>query len=385
MQFETFRGRDMAEAVAAVKAAFGPNALIASTRHVSNGRGGALGHSFVEVTAAAPLESPSRAQFSRDMQKDAQQKMPAGARRESLRRLPAAVANPFVAAEPAGTTKVAELEQELRAVRSMLEEMNASRRPKDRAFTMLQSAGIEGTLAADDVSGVNGRSAKTPAKLRGALRAQLAQRIPTTESPIDVAGRRLIACIGPTGVGKTTSLAKLAARAHLELERSVAVITLDTFRVGAVEQMRRFMDLIGLPFSVAHDKTSFTRALYTHRDADIILVDTASRAPSDREAMLQLSELLASCTDREVDVLLAVPATIRPCDVERFSSVYDTCTPTGLIVTKLDETDQVGGIVHAALRGPTPIAYLCDGPRVPEDLHVASADAVTDLVLPVDL
>jgi RNA polymerase sigma factor for flagellar operon FliA len=193
----------------------------------------------------------------------------------------------------------------------------------------------------------------------------------------------MVACVGPTGCGKTTTLAKLAARAHLEREREVAVITLDTFRVGAVEQMRRFVDLMGVPLHVANDRAQFAAAMNQCRGADVVLVDTASRAPSDRVAMGMLAECLATAEGRTVDVLLTIPAMIRARDVDRLHSVYETCPPTGLIVTKLDETDQIGGTVHAAVRGKVPLVHLCRGPRVPEDLEDATVDAVPE-VAPID-
>ena len=381
MNFETFRGRDVAEAVAAVKAAFGSNAVIASTRHVTNGKAGGFGTSFVEVKAAPSSDrsAPSiRAPFVREV----------------IRRTPAPNASPSAVAlgalpppAPVPTTPTPPrsdpaMEAELRAVRAMLEELATATRPRGRAVAMLNAIGIEGALATDLAQGAS-KLGKGGEELRKWLRTRIAQRLTVATSPVDAPGRRLVACVGPTGVGKTTTLAKLAARAHLERERSVAVITLDTFRVGAVEQMRRFVDLMGVPLHVANDRAQFAAALAKCEGADVVLVDTASRAPSDRVAMSTLAGCLAAATTRNVDVLLAVPAMIRARDVERLHSVYETCPPTGLVVTKLDETDQIGGTVHAAVRGKIPLVHLCKGPRVPEDLEDASIDSLLAALFPV--
>jgi flagellar biosynthesis protein FlhF len=272
---------------------------------------------------------------------------------------------------------------ELRLVRSLLQEVVATKKPRDRALAMLDAAGIEGALAYDLSSGLPKAARADTDSLRNALRARLGTRLRVTVPLLEQPGPRLIACVGPTGVGKTTTLAKLAARAQIELGRKVAVISLDTFRVGAVEQMRRFAELIGVPFALAQDRTTFAQALRA-RPADLVLVDTPSRAPTDSAALSRLLECLSTTTDHTVNVLLAVAASIRASDVERLAPLFDACPLAGLVITKLDETSQTGGAVHVALRGPVPIAYLCNGPRVPEDLHDATVEAVADAVLPLD-
>jgi flagellar biosynthesis protein FlhF len=376
MQFETFRGRNVEEALAAVKAALGSDAFIDSTRHVSNGEKGWLGKTFVEVLAA-PSDRPSSARSNPFTRQTAERRTsaPAPVRSRESEKIP----TPHPVAR-AARNEVA-LGRELRLIRSMLEELSLVRKPRDRAGSLLQAAGIEGALAA----GLAGQAARVPKAdstlLINFLRKKLTERIDVAPSPIEQPGRRIIACIGPTGVGKTTSLAKLAARASLELGRSVAVISLDTFRVGAVEQMRRFVELIGVPFDVVRDRAGFAQAV-AQRRADLTLIDTAGVSTADNGSMQRLTECLSAVTDRPIDVLLVVQAAIRARDAERLRGVYRSPTPTGLIITKLDETDQAGGALHTALEHPLPITYLCDGPRVPEDLHDASAEMLLDAVLP---
>jgi len=377
MQFETFRGRNVEEALAAVRAALGPDAFIESTRHVSNGEKGWLGKTFVEVLAA-PSDHPSSARanpFSRQTAERRPAAAPPTRSRESDK-------SPAPSSAARGARAELTLGRELRLIRSMLEELSLVRKPRDRAGSLLQAAGIEGALAAS----LAGQAARVPKAdstvLINFLRKKLAERIQVAESPIEKPGRRIITCIGPTGVGKTTSLAKLAARASLELGRSVSVITLDTFRVGAVEQMRRFVELIGVPFDVARDRASFAQAV-AQRRADLTLVDTAGVSTADNGSMQRLADCLTAITDRPVDILLVVQAAIRARDAERLRGVYRAPAPTGLVITKLDETDQAGGALHTALDHPLPVTYLCDGPRVPEDLHDASAEMLLDAVLPV--
>jgi flagellar biosynthesis protein FlhF len=367
MNFAQFRGRDVAEALAQVKAAFGANALIGTTRVISNGHGGALGRSFVEVTAAQGAEPPRRALSSR-------------APRPSTR--PATSApSAFVESEPPAretTQGEAAIGAELRALRALVEQMARTSRPRDRALTMLTASGLDGALAAELAAGSSRALRQGADALRQWLRARVISRVALLPSPILKPGPRIIACVGAAGVGKTTTLAKLAARAHLDLGRSVTLLTLDTFRVGAVEHTRRYAQLMGLNFDVAHDVGTFMRALACTKD-ELILVDTPSRASN--EALDRLVTCLRAASDREVCVLLTVAASSRSRDVDRIASDYSACTPAGLVITKLDETDQVGGALSSALRDSLPFAYLCEGPRVPEDIQDASAEAIADLAL----
>jgi flagellar biosynthesis protein FlhF len=367
MHFAQFRGRDVAEALAQVKAAFGANALIGTTRVVSNGRGGALGRSFVEVTAAQGADLPRRAHSSR-------------APRPTDRPLaspPGALANDPPAAREA-TLALAEsaIGSELRALRALVEQMAQTSRPRDRALAMLMASGLDGPLAAELAAGSSRAARQGADTLRQWLRGRVLSRVALLPSPIAKPGPRIIACVGAAGVGKTTTLAKLAARAHLDLGRSVTLLTLDTFRVGAVEHTRRYAQLMGLNFDVAHDVAAFTRALACTSD-ELILVDTPSRASN--EALERLVSCLRAAGNREVCVLLTVAASSRSRDVDRIASDYSACAPAGLVITKLDETDQVGGALSFALRDSLPFAYLCQGPRVPEDIQEASAETIADL------
>jgi flagellar biosynthesis protein FlhF len=373
--FQTFHGRDVSEALSAVRAAFGADALIGSTRHLPAGRGGAFDRALVEVTAAPapPLSMAEQLAASRAR---------AAFSDEAIlpRRAPKTPTAP-AAAPPAQDLAIS---QELRLVRSLLEELNAARKPRDRVISMLNAAGIEGSLASELANGAPRPSKANTASLHAFIRERMAQQIRVLPDLLEQRGPRVIACIGPTGVGKTTTLAKLAAKAHLELNRRVAVVTLDTYRVGAVEQMRRFAELIGVSFDVAHGRNDLSNVL-AGRNLDLVFVDTPSRAPSDAKTMSQLMKTLEPLSERAaLDILLTLPASIRAREVERYAGVWETCPPTGLVVTKFDETDQVGGLLHAACRGPnpTPFAYVCNGPRVPEDLHVASVDTLVDAMLP---
>lgn len=270
-------------------------------------------------------------------------------------------------------------------MRALIDELRGSAKPStakapSRALQMLHYAGIEGGLATELATGAP-RTRGPDTDLRRWLRDRVAAQLSAIPSLIEQPGPRMITCIGPTGAGKTTTLAKLAAIASNDMGRSVAIITLDTFRVGAVEQVSRFAELMDLPLHVASDAAEFAQAVRDIK-ADLILVDTPSRAPSDRGTMSLLAECMSTVEGRAIDVLLVLPASIRARDAEALDTVYETCPPTALVITKLDETTQAGGALHAALRGPLPLAYLCAGPRVPEDLTLATAADLAAAILP---
>ncbi len=375
MQYQNFRGADLREALSAVKATLGPNALIESTRQISNGREGRLGHSFVEITAAPPAglkwpfanrepvtaEAPLRRRGAR-------------AHAHAQSELTNTARNPGSKGRDAE-----EIERELSVLRQMLEELNASRPPRERAITLLHAAGIEGALARDLANGAARAARRGADPLRQWLLGRIKERLTVRPSLLADMTPRVLACVGPAGVGKTTTLAKLAARARLDYGRSVGVISLDTFRVGAVEQWQRYANLMGIPFQVANDTASFSRAM-REMPSDLLLVDTAGR--SVHGTAWPLGHCLREVTDRTVSTLLVLPAWLRANDVSRIMEMYDDPTPTDLVVTKLDETYQVGGILHAALPTQLPFAYLCNGPRVPEDIMEASVDGVLDAVFP---
>lgn len=374
MQYQNFRGADLKEALSAVKATLGPNALIEGTRQISNGRGGGLGHSYVEVTAAPPagLKWPYANREAAAVETPLRRREPRA--QGSFGR------NAAKPAPPLGRDPI-EIERELGMLRQMLNELNESRPPKERALTELHAAGVEGVLARELATGATKVARRGREALRSWLNGRIKERLTVTPSMLADPTPRVIACVGPTGVGKTTTLAKLAARARLDHGRSVGVISLDTFRVGAVEQWQRYATLMGIPFQIANDRTSFLRAM-AEMPTDLVLVDTAGR--SVHGTAWPLAGCLREIEDRTLNVMLVLPAWLRANDVTRVLEMYDDPLPTDIVVTKLDETYQVGGILHAALPNPLPFAYLCNGPRVPEDILDATVEGVLDAVFPVE-
>lgn len=215
-------------------------------------------------------------------------------------------------------------------------------------------------------------------RLMAGLQRVVAQRIQTSE-PWEFAGKqRVVVLIGPTGVGKTTTIAKLAANFALVGGRSVGLITVDTYRIAAVEQLKTYAEIIGLPVHVAYSPKDLQEGLTKLRDRDLVLIDTAGRSQNN---YLQIAELKNYLEDLDAEVHLVVSATTKPSDVDEIITAFGQLPIDRVIVTKLDETNAYGVILHACDRAKAPLAFVTTGQGVPEDIDVANSEKIAQLIL----
>jgi flagellar biosynthesis protein FlhF len=199
--------------------------------------------------------------------------------------------------------------------------------------------------------------------------------------PIQVisGARRVVALVGPTGVGKTTTVAKLAANFKLVHGVRVGLITVDTFRIAAVEQLKTYAEIINLPIGVVNDPVEVPRALDELGDVDLIFIDTAGRSPRDEVKVRELAEFLIPARPDEVHLVLSVVGVQRSlCAViERFEVVqFDR-----IILTKLDEADSLGGLLGVFGFSSRPVSYLTIGQAVPDDIEPADRKRLARLIL----
>lgn len=389
MHYQTFRGTDMKEALEQVKASLGADAIIESARHVSNGKEGGLQHRFVEVRAGVPGASRS-GPFSAEIASANQASSGSAPARTSSPRIPRFGLRRMDFQQPAPATSTAaspaltrDIDQELRALREMVEELRATRKPKERALAMLHEAGFEGAIARELAKGSYRAARQGNSELREWVVTRIAARLTTQPGLIARPGRQLVTCVGPSGAGKTTTLAKLAARAKLDHSRSVGIISLDTYRVGAVEQWQRYAQLLGIPFAIARAPEDFV-ATVASSTCDLLLVDTSGRAMTERKANWVVPECLARVPRYAVNALLVLPAWLRSRDAQRVVEVYSDAPVSGAVITKIDETGHRGGVVQSIIANSLPLTYTCDGPRVPEDIRDAASDTVLNGLLAVD-
>ncbi len=192
-------------------------------------------------------------------------------------------------------------------------------------------------------------------------------------------GSRIVALIGPTGVGKTTTLAKIAARFVLDQETRVALITADTYRISAVEQLKTYSDIIGLPLEIVYSPDELRKAIRKHSDKQLILIDTAGRSQHNEYQMKELKELLKANT--RVEKHLVISATTKSKDAADILEKFSVCRPDHVIFTKVDETSSVGLILNLLYEKDIALSYLAYGQSVPDDIMPASAEKLAELLL----
>ncbi len=192
--------------------------------------------------------------------------------------------------------------------------------------------------------------------------------------------QKRLAIIGPTGVGKTTTIAKLAADIALIAQKKLAVFSIDTFRIGAQEQLAAYTDIIQVPFELIHDAQELNEKLALHADKDFILIDTVGRGSYNFKQIEAMRDLFSACS-QPIEKHLAVNAVTRWSDLRDIVNTFGICDISCLLFTKLDETRRFGSIFNLAVRTQIPVSYITDGQNVPEDIAIMNSELMTKLLL----
>jgi flagellar biosynthesis protein FlhF len=208
------------------------------------------------------------------------------------------------------------------------------------------------------------------------------ERMISTTGPIvrsKPAGAHVVALIGPTGVGKTTTLAKLAANLKLKERHRVGLITLDTYRIAAVDQLKRYADIIGSPLRVVSGAEELRDAAQSMSNLDFLLIDTAGRSPNDALKLNELKGVLAAIEPDEVHLVVAATAS-QQC-LELAASRFGEVRTDKIIFTKLDEAANAGVLLNVVRKINKSVSYLTTGQDVPDDIEVGQARRLAQLIL----
>ncbi|MEO1526837.1 MAG: flagellar biosynthesis protein FlhF [Planctomycetota bacterium] len=334
MQIQVFRAANLQAALEEIRESLGPHASVLKTRQCRDGWMGWLGRSYVEVTASA--------------------------------------------GEPGADAAADESELNLRAAlapaASSTEEKSLLALGVDPTTVQRWTRSTTGFISSIGEHSDLSRLEQLKQTVAREIRLSGPIQLPTR-------GRRIIALVGPTGVGKTTTIAKLAAGFRVRANRRVGLLTIDTFRIAAIQQLRAYAQIMDLPMSVVETTDQMPEALDRLGDVDLILIDTTGRSPKGERQIDGLAELLRSARPDETH--LVVSATSTAAVVQSALEGFASAQPTAAIVTKLDETPYTAGVLSALTTGGGfPISYITNGQQVPDDIAIATTDHLVARLLP---
>ena len=374
-----------------VRRELGPKAAVLQTRDVRTGGLFRLvpGMRRVEVTASASVHVPSRMPRRARMGLDLSQ-----ATGLDLS-TPPQLSPPMAAPEEPESRNAFrnELKGRLTDLHSMVEDLcRRSQRvassdlpgPLFTIFTDLIEAGVGENLARELVERVqvdsSGEELADPTLVKARLSRMIEEEL-SVSGPLQVhpGRRRLVALVGPTGVGKTTTIAKLAATFRLREKRKVGLITVDTYRIAAVEQLRTYADIIDLPMAVVSTPREMREAVAGMSQLDLILMDTAGRSPRDEVKIQELKSMLVEAEADEVHLVLSSAAGAET--LVRTAEQFAAVGTTGLLLTKLDEVANLGHLLPLMRSSRLPMSYVTDGQNVPDDIKPANSRRLARMML----
>jgi flagellar biosynthesis protein FlhF len=385
MMHKKFTAKSIQAAISKVKNAMGSEAMIISTRRIQQNLRNPYPQDLFEVTAAAHQSmANARAHITLE-------KKEGKAARDAHRRLPPlAMGDDPDAGDP---QSVQHLKSELVAIKDMLFLLGQNRPmpdvlqirpeclnwyvkivksgfPEKKAQLIIQNA--LGSHQAGEASGAETLSQKIAKALIGGINVM----DPFTN---DNGEKRIAAFVGPTGVGKTTTIAKLAAVLGLSQQKKVGLISVDGFRIGAVEQLKTYAAIMGFPCLPAFNREDLLLAINKLRNNDILLIDTAGHSHLDNNRMQALEEILSH--DLKMSTHLVLSAGMNHLDMREVAQRFTAFKPETYVFTKLDETKYCGSIISHAQDMGTPISFMTNGQRVPEDILPATRRNILEYLL----
>ena len=235
-------------------------------------------------------------------------------------------------------------------------------------------------LESDALPRMRGKQRFDGESIEHAVRAEL-ESLVSVDAAIETSDdrARVLALVGPPGCGKTTTLVKLAVRYGLACARGVQLITTDTRRVAAVEQLRTYASILGAGFDAVETTRGLQQVLEANREKGLILIDTQGYAASEMGEAAELAHFLSHET--HVEVHLTAPASMRSADLSRTIDRFEIFAPSRLIFTRIDETSSLGAIVSESARTGKPLSFLGTGQQIPEDIEPATAGRLLETVL----
>jgi flagellar biosynthesis protein FlhF len=406
MQVKRYEAVDMNEALRLIKEDLGPDAVILSSRKVTKGGGkfGVFGRPVVEVTAA--VGSAAARPSARTQRAPQTAVAPArretvgagfGARPEEALLQATGLMDPVVEGIEELRLKLTELTadrgrssaadrvaDEVRELKSMmsylidaadLEKQKGMPRSYLTLARLLRDRGLAPEYVdtiVDELREKSGPHAPAPdvKTLVNVTAARMKGALTFGGDLVASPARRVVALVGPTGVGKTTTVAKLAAQLTMQ-GKSVALVTVDTYRIAAVEQLKIYAKILNIPLEVALQPADLARALHLHSHRDVVLIDTAGRSQRDTAQIAELKRFFDKAPQVEPQLCLSSASSEE--QMEEAVKNFSPLNLTAMIFTKLDEAPRLGPVFNQSVRTGLPVSYFTTGQRVPEDVETAGA------------
>ncbi|MFP4013674.1 MAG: flagellar biosynthesis protein FlhF [Chitinispirillaceae bacterium] len=421
MRIKKYMARSMREALLQIKEELGEDAIILKTRKIQKKMFGLAGPDEIEVTAAIddeaavksttfpPLHVNDPGVYNRPRSKS-----PASSSRPAVP--PPAVPEvrpyfpprnrtgiqpkktaPEAPQEKEKADEILELKEDVRELKNLVKSIftsgtvgqTAQKNEAPPAVTeegwralikRLTDSEVKQDIAEKLIYSIRDSGAVSEAELESKLVSSLSGQFPVS-GPLKLKkdGPVVVAFVGPTGSGKTTTLAKLAAHCCLNKSKKISIITADTYRIAAIEQIRMFADIVKVGLQVVFSPEEIPAALANCRESDVVFVDTAGRSQRNAEHMEELKTLVGVLKPDETHLVLS--ATTKDSDLQEMIRLYKTIKVNRLLFTKLDETTQLGSIFNVVSNVRLPVSYFTFGQSVPDDIELAkSAQFVQRLI-----
>jgi flagellar biosynthesis protein FlhF len=405
METRIFQGSTMAEALERVKSELGRDAVILNTR-VREQRGllGLRRREVYEITAGKGLNVlPRGGAVRRSVSDDAPARPRMGAYARPTPTSRAAIGGATVAATPgaalmetpaAGAAALMALSKEMDGLKSLVKDLvthvrsNKNPQVPEELFDHYMRL-IEGQVADEvaleivqTISRHNRPELLQNADfIRNCIAEQIEKILPVS-GPITrtkATGPHVVALIGPTGVGKTTTIAKLAAHLRLREKRKVGLITIDTYRIAAIDQLKKYADILGAPLRIVTSPEEMPEVLASMSDMDFVLIDTAGRSPNDVLKLNELKSFLEKAGPDEVHLVLSSTCGAKALELatERFGDVR----VDKVIFTKIDEASEVGVVLNVVRKLNKRLSYVTTGQAVPDDIEVGQGRRLAQWIL----
>jgi flagellar biosynthesis protein FlhF len=402
MALKTFTGQTMQEAMAKVKAAVGDDALIVSNREIKRKTLTTPGLYEIVVKVEDEVKQPKK-EKKNSFGNDVLLKISEAAKEiNSISNSKDKFQNSNTNTSNTNVVEIKELQKEIKEITNHMKllqatvwDLNAPKRDNliippefSEIYAVAKNSGMNKSHL-DEIMELTlkhmpVKMRKSPVTIKRYFNTLLKKMIPIRhEKEFAVGQKKIMMFVGPTGVGKTTTIAKLAARYAFKKHRKykVGIITLDTYRIGAVEQLMTYARMMKLSIEAVVDPEDFSEALYKLKNNDIILIDTVGSSQHDKDKVDRLNQFINVSTFASIDVNLVMSATTKYEDLkdiyENFAILpIDTC-----IFTKLDETITLGNLFSLIYNVKKPVSYLSIGQEVPDDLMVADNDYLVNKIL----